>query len=220
MGLSFRHFNYFGYGIYNDIKSRLPHYKSDFTDAFNYRVIPSTAFIFFTNLLPAIAFAQDMFDKTDHAYGVNEVLMLSALAGVVFGLFSGQPLCIVGVTGPISIFSYTVYELIHPRGTPYFPFMCWVYLWSMVFHIIIAVGNYISFLRIISLYSCDIFGFFINMVYIQKGIQILSNQFDDVDLASGYCSVMIALLMVICGLDQISWVIIYIILNLGLEKYL
>ena len=51
-----------------------------------------------------------------------------------------------------------------------------------------------------------------------KGIQILSNQFDDVDLASGYCSVMIALLMVICGLDQISWVIIYIILNLGLES--
>lgn len=202
MGLSFRHFNYFGYGIYNDIKSRLPHYKSDFTDAFNYRVIPSTAFIFFTNLLPAIAFAQDMFDKTDHAYGVNEVLMLSALAGVVFGLFSGQPLCIVGVTGPISIFSYTVYELIHPRGRPYFPFMCWVYLWSMVFHIIIAVGNYISFLRIISLYSCDIFGFFINMVYIQKGIQILSNQFDDVDLASGYCSVMIALLMVICGVGS------------------
>lgn len=202
MRLSFRHFNYFGYGIYNDIKSRLPHYKSDFTDAFNYRVIPSTAFIFFTNLLPAIAFAQDMFDKTDHAYGVNEVLMLSALAGVVFGLFSGQPLCIVGVTGPISIFSYTVYELIHPRGTPYFPFMCWVYLWSMVFHIIIAVGNYISFLRIISLYSCDIFGFFINMVYIRKGIQILSNQFDDVDLASGYCSVMIALLMVICGVGS------------------
>ena len=40
------------------------------------------------------------------------------------------------------------------------------------------------------------------MVYIQKGIQILSNQFDDVDLASGYCSVMIALLMVICGVGS------------------
>ncbi|KAK6897154.1 Boron transporter 1 [Candida tropicalis] len=202
MGLAFRYVNYLGYGIYNDIKSRLPHYASDFKDAYNYRVIPSTTFIFFTNLLPAIAFAQDMFDKTDHAYGVNEVLMSSAMAGVVFGLLSGQPLCIVGVTGPISIFSYTVYELMQPRGTPYFPFMCWIYLWSMVFHIIIAVGNYISFMRIISLYSCDIFGFFINMVYIQKGIQILSNQFDEVDLASGYCSVMIALLMVICGVGS------------------
>ncbi|KAI5954963.1 hypothetical protein KGF54_001524 [Candida jiufengensis] len=202
MGLSFRHFNYFGYGIYHDIKTRLPYYKSDITDAWNYRVIPSTTFIFFANLLPAIAFAQDMFDKTNDMYGVNEVLLSSALAGVVFGLFSGQPLCIVGVTGPISIFSYTVYDIIKPRGTPYFPFMCWIYLWSMVFHIIIAVGNYISWLKIISLYSCDIFGFFINMVYIQKGIQILTNQFDKVDLASGYCSVMIALLMVICGVGS------------------
>ena len=87
MGLAFRHVNYLGYGIYNDIKSRLPHYASDFKDAYNYRVIPSTTFIFFTNLLPAIAFAQDMFDKTDHAYGVNEVLMLSAMAGVVFDYY-------------------------------------------------------------------------------------------------------------------------------------
>ncbi|KAG7666301.1 uncharacterized protein J8A68_000172 [[Candida] subhashii] len=203
MGLSFKTFNYIGYGIYYDIKSRLPYYKSDFKDAFNYRVIPSTIFIFFTNLLPAIAFAQDMFDKTNHAYGVNEVLLSSGLAGVVFGLFSGQPLCIVGVTGPISIFSYTVYELIEPRGTPYFPFMCWIYLWSMIFHIIIAVGNYVSFLKIISLFSCDVFGFFINIVYIQKGIQILNNQFREVDLASGYVSVMISLLMIICGVGSI-----------------
>ena len=203
--LSFRHFNYFGYGIYHDIKTRLPYYKSDFTDAWNYRVIPSSTFIFFANLLPAIAFAQDMFDKTNNAYGVNEVLMSSAFGGVVFGLFSGQPLCIVGVTGPISIFSYTVYELMTPRRTPYFPFMCWIYLWSMVFHIIIAVGNYISWMRIISLYSCDIFGFFINLVYIQKGIQILLNQFDDVNLASGYCSVMIALCMIICGVGSTTF---------------
>ncbi|CAK9441412.1 uncharacterized protein LODBEIA_P52800 [Lodderomyces beijingensis] len=202
MTLSFRHVNYFGYGIYNDIKTRLPYYESDFKDAWNYRVIPSTLFIFFANLLPAISFAQDMFDKTDNAYGVNEVLLSTAFAGVVFGLFSGQPLCIVGVTGPISIFSYTVYELMTPRGTPYFPFMCWVYLWSMVFHIIIAVGNYISWMQIISLYSCDIFGFFINFVYIQKGIQILSHQFEDVDLASGYCSVMISLCMIICGVGS------------------
>ena len=120
---------YIGFCVINDIKLRLPYYVSDFTDAYNYRVIPSVVFIFFTNLLPAIAFAQDMFDKTNNLYGVNEVLLSSAMAGVAFGLFAGQPLCIVGVTGPIAIFSYTVYELIEPRGTPYFAFMCWIYLW-------------------------------------------------------------------------------------------
>lgn len=193
---------YIGYGVYNDLRSRLPYYKSDFIDAWNYRVIPSTTFIFFTNLLPAIAFAQDMFDKTDNMYGLNEVLMSSAIAGVSFGLFSGQPLCVVGVTGPISIFSYTVYELMQPRGTPYFPFMCWIYLWSMVMHFIISFGNLISYLKIISLFSCDVFGFFINVVYLQKGVQILNNQFKNVSPESGYCSVMISLLMVIFGVGS------------------
>lgn len=202
MGRVYRWFNYLGYGIYNDLRSRLPYYKSDFTDAFNYRVIPSTTYIFFTNLLPAIAFAQDMFDQTNNLYGVNEVLMSSAMAGVVFGLFLGQPLCIVGVTGPISIFSYTVYELISPRGTPYFPFMCWIYLWSMVMHFIIGLLNMVSYLKVISRFSCDVFGFFINVVYIQKGIQILNNQFREVGLASGYCSVMISLCMIICGVGS------------------
>lgn len=193
---------YLGYGVYNDIKTRLPYYRSDFTDGWNYRVVPSTTFIFFTNLLPAIAFAQDMFDKTNNLYGVNEVLMSSAFAGVTFGLFSGQPLCIVGVTGPIAIFSYTVYELIEPRGTPYFPFMCWIYLWLMVFHFLLAFTNAVAFLKIISSYSCDVFGFFICIVYIQKAIQLLNGQFHHVNIASGYASVMIALLMVACGVGS------------------
>ncbi|CAH2354978.1 boron transporter 1 [[Candida] railenensis] len=206
MQVGLKTFNYFGYGVYNDIRSRLPYYGSDFKDAYNYRVIPSTVFIFFTNLLPAIAFAQDMFDKTNDSYGVNEVLLSSAMAGVVFGLFAGQPLCIVGVTGPISIFSYTVYELIQPRGTPYFPFMCWIYLWSMVMHLIIAFGNMISFLKIISSFSCDVFGFFICIVYIQKGIQILTGQFHGdkpgESVEAGFYSVMLALLMSVAGIGS------------------
>ncbi|SGZ54834.1 CIC11C00000004412 [Sungouiella intermedia] len=191
-----------GRGVYNDIRARIPYYLTDFSDAYNYRVIPSVIFIFFTNLLPAIAFAQDMFDRTDNAYGVNEVLMSSAIAGVVFGLFSGQPLCIVGVTGPIAIFSYTVYELIQPRGTPYFPFMCWIYLWLMAMHFVTALCNWVSFLKIISNFSCEVFGFFICIVYCQKAVQILDRQFSEHGPASGFCSVMVSLLMVIFGLGS------------------
>ncbi|KAM9899461.1 hypothetical protein OXX79_005718, partial [Metschnikowia pulcherrima] len=191
-----------GRGIYNDLRKRLPYYTSDFKDAYNYRVIPSVVYIFFTNLLPAIAFAQDMFDRTNNSYGVNEVLMSSALAGVVFGLFSGQPLCIVGVTGPISIFSYTVYDIMTPRGTPYFPFMCWIYLWSMVMHFVIALFNWVSFMKIVSNFSCEVFGFFICIVYCQKAVQMLNKQFHDDGAAAGFCSVMISLLMVIFGLGS------------------
>lgn len=37
----------FGAGIIADIRARAPWYLSDWTDAWNYRVIPATALIFF-----------------------------------------------------------------------------------------------------------------------------------------------------------------------------
>lgn len=40
-----------------------------------------------------------MFEKTNQSYGVNEVLLASVLAAVVFSVFAAQPLVIVGVTG-------------------------------------------------------------------------------------------------------------------------
>ncbi len=192
----------FGRGVFQDLRNRLPYYKADWLDdAFNYRVIPSTVFIFFTNLLPAIAFAQDMFDRTENSYGVNEVLLASALGGLVFGIFGGQPLCIVGVTGPISIFNYTVYDFVKDRPhCQYFSFMCWIGLWSFVMHFAIAMLNGAQYTRYITRYSCDAFGLFINCIYVQKGIQILTRQFKQSDgYASGYFSVVVALLMAIFG---------------------
>lgn len=141
-----------------------------------------------------------MFDKTHDSYGVNEVLLASALGGIVFGIFAGQPLCIVGVTGPIAIFNYTVYEIVVPMGIPYFPFMAWICLWSMVMHMILAAGNAVSLLKYVTKFSCDLFGCFINVIYIQKGVQILTRQFAAGDEVAGYLSVVIALLVMIFGM--------------------
>jgi hypothetical protein len=189
-----------GRGIIADLKDRLPYYISDWTDALNYRVIPSTILTYFTNIFPAIAFAQDMFDRTDNSYGVNEVLLASALAGIVFGIFSGQPLTIVGVTGPISIFNYTVYEIMKPKDVPFFPFMFWVSIWGMIVQLVISITNCVGALRYVTQFPCDIFGLFINIVYLEKGVEILSRQFHPQDSgASGFASVVIALSMGISG---------------------
>lgn len=59
----------------------------------------------FLSILPALAFSLDMFQKTGSNYGVNEVLLASVLGSIVFSLFSAQPLVIVGVTGPITVFN-------------------------------------------------------------------------------------------------------------------
>jgi hypothetical protein len=116
------------------------------------RITYSSPFLFMhkTNqsgsILPALAFSLDMFSKTAMSFGVNEVLLSSVLGSVVFSVFAAQPLVIVGVTGtqcsyhnlevtadrsigPITVFNYTVYDIITPRGTNYFAFMCWIGLY-------------------------------------------------------------------------------------------
>lgn len=193
-----------GIGIWLDIKDKIPLYWSDWTDSWDYRVVPAVLDTYFSNLLPALAFAQDMFDRTDHAYGVNEVLLSSAMAGIVFGVLGGQPLCIVGVTGPISILNYTIYDIVKNWSTNYFGFMFWVCIWSMIFHFILAVSNAVALLQYVTTFPCDIFGLFTNVVYIQKGIQVLSRQFNSTergkDVEGGFASVVASLVMMIFGL--------------------
>lgn len=55
--------------------------------------------------MPAIAYVLDMYHRTNGAYGVNEVILASALAAIVFPVFSVQPLTFVGVTGLINLVS-------------------------------------------------------------------------------------------------------------------
>lgn len=45
------------------------------------------------------------FTKTNMSYGVNEVLLASALGSIIFAVFAAQPLVIIGVTGPITVFN-------------------------------------------------------------------------------------------------------------------
>ncbi|KAK0720444.1 anion exchange protein 4 [Lasiosphaeris hirsuta] len=187
-------------GMVNDLRQRTPYYISDWTDAWNYRVVPATVYMYYANILPALAFSLDMITKTNMQYGVNEVLLASVLGAVVFSLAACQPLVIVGVTGPITVFNYTVYDIMTPTGTNYLAFMCWIGLWSLVFHWILAITNSCNWLRYVTRFPCDIFGFYVAFIYLQKGIQVLERLGDDEPF---YLSIVVALLVFavayICG---------------------
>ncbi|KAJ8509545.1 hypothetical protein ONZ45_g8309 [Pleurotus djamor] len=132
----------FGRGIWSDIKARSIWYKSDWVDAWNYRVVPATALIFFANVLPGIAFSLDLIETTQQ-YGVAEVLLSSFMAAFIFSVFGAQPLTIAGVTGPITVFNKTIFDLIEQQSNPpvYLHFIGWVYLWAAIFHWVTALLN-------------------------------------------------------------------------------
>ncbi|KAI5921374.1 HCO3 transporter family-domain-containing protein [Camillea tinctor] len=179
-------------GMVNDVRRRAPYYWSDWRDAWDYRVVPSTVYMYFANIMPALAFSLDMFTKTNMQYGVNEVLLASVLGAVVFSILACQPLVIVGVTGPITVFNYTVYDIMVPTGTNYLGFMCLIGLWSLVFHWILAVTNSCNWLKYVTRFPCDIFGFYVAFIYLQKGIQVLERLGDG---EAFYLSIAVALLV-------------------------
>ncbi|TVY44516.1 putative transporter, partial [Lachnellula occidentalis] len=183
-------------GMVLDVRRRAPYYVSDWADAWDYRVVPATVYMYFANILPALAFSLDMFTKTNMSYGVNEVLLASVLGSVVFSIFAAQPLVIVGVTGPITVFNYTVYDIMTPTGTNYFAFMALIGLWSLVMHWILAITNSCNALKYVTRFSCDIFGFYVAFIYLQKGIQVLTRQGSSEPF---YLSIVIALLVLVVG---------------------
>nr|XP_031860208.1 uncharacterized protein CI109_004340 [Kwoniella shandongensis]KAA5527280.1 hypothetical protein CI109_004340 [Kwoniella shandongensis] len=185
-------------GMKRDIRARIPWYISDWRDSWNYRVIPSTWFIFFANVLPGLAFSLDLIETTGQ-YGVQEVLLSSFMAAFVASFFGGQPLLISGVTGPITVFNKTIYDIFENRADApdYLQFIGWVYLWAAIFHWIAAAMNAVKGLQYVTRFSCDTFGFYVAAVYVQYGIQVVTRQFGQTSTPSAFLGIILAILTLV-----------------------
>ncbi|BFZ58260.1 hypothetical protein PYCC9005_005322 [Savitreella phatthalungensis] len=193
-------------GMVNDLRLRAPWYIGDWVgkeDVYKdfatvYRILSGTLRIFFVNLLPALSYGLDMYYRTDRAWGTNEILLASALPAAFFAIFSCQPLTIVGITGLISLFGYTTYDIVTVRyGVDFLGFMGWVGIWGAVFHWLIAIFNWCDYMRYVTDFSSTAFGEYVGIIYILKGVELLVEEFppnDGISLANGYLSVIIALL--------------------------
>ena len=117
-------------GIIDDIKRRIPYYKSDFTDGLNTKTIGTTIFLFFAALANAIAFGALTGVLTGNEIGVIEMLVVPAAGGIFFALFSGQPLTILGGTGPITIFTGLLYVTCSQLEISFLATYAWVGIWS------------------------------------------------------------------------------------------
>ncbi|KAH7382342.1 HCO3 transporter family-domain-containing protein [Pyrenochaeta sp. MPI-SDFR-AT-0127] len=196
-----------GRGMYHDVKRRLPYYWSDIRDALTYRAFASTIRMYFVNVLPAIAFTLDMYRRTGEFFGVNEALFASALAAMVFSLLSCQPLTIVGVTGLIALFNYTIYDIITIYDPAiYGQFTAWVGIWAAIFHWIVSFGNLCDYMAYVTDFSSETFGMYVGIIYCIKGVEELVYLFEASDFAGGYLSIVIAILYFgsVYGLEKLG----------------
>ncbi|KIH44389.1 band 3 cytoplasmic domain protein, partial [Ancylostoma duodenale] len=112
-------------GLILDIKRKAPHFVSDFTDALNLQCLATICFMYFALLAPIVTFGGLLEEATHQRMAAMENLFGGAICGVVYHLFSGQPLTIIGSTGPVLVFETIVYDFCLRLGIQYLSFRFW-----------------------------------------------------------------------------------------------
>ena len=69
--------------------------------------------------------------------------------------------------------------------------MCWVAIWAAIIHWLIAIFNLVTYVRFMTNFTAEIFGFYVGAVYVQKGIEFIVEEFRD-SSTKGFMSVLIA----------------------------
>lgn len=168
-----------------DILNLPRRYASDWT-TFNQLIFASAVYVFFTNLLPGITFASDLYVQTGAHWGTIEVVFSTGLCGLIFSLFSIQPLTILGVTGPFSVLAENIYSLcVDSFGIPFLPFMAWSLLHAAWLHYLLAILNAHDWtMRYVTHFSCDIFSLLNSIIYVHKAVQELQRARADLSFAA------------------------------------
>ena len=168
-----------GGGIAADIRRRLPNYADDFKQGIHSKVLASTLFLFFACLANAIAFGGLTGLVTNGEIGTVEMIVATAAGGIVFALFSGQPLTILGGTGPIVIFTGLLYATCQRLNLPFLPVYAWVGIWSGVFLVLLALFDASVLMRYFTRFTDEIFAALIAIIFIVEAISSLAAPFSD-----------------------------------------
>lgn len=145
-------------GIMEDLKARLPLYLDDWGRPKSIMtVVNATFFAFVIQLIPALIFAELLDRETQGNLATAETLLSSAIMGIIYAIFAGQPLVIMGITGPVAILLGTSYSLTEKFDAAYFPFFFWICIWAGAMHMISAMMGLVSLVWKVTPFTTQIF---------------------------------------------------------------
>lgn len=174
-------------GLIADLRRRLPHYADDIQSGLHPKCIASIVFMFFACLAPAVAFGGFMGQETRGLIGAPEMLMATAVCGLVYSLVAGQPLTIIGGIGPLLIFTIILYKLCddYQLSDQFLGVYGWVGLWTSLFTLLLAVTNASNLMKYFTRFTDEIFSALMSLIFIYKAIEALSKTFAEANADPG-----------------------------------
>ncbi|KAL0107947.1 hypothetical protein PUN28_014892 [Cardiocondyla obscurior] len=158
-------------GLINDIKRKAPFYVSDFKDALALQCVASFIFLYFACLSPIITFGGLLSEATGKNMAAMESLVSGFVCGIGYGFFSGQPLTILGSTGPVLVFETIVYEFCKKVDWNYMSFRFWIGTWISMILIILVALDASACVCYITRFTEENFATLIAFIFIYKAIE-------------------------------------------------
>ncbi|CAH8658768.1 unnamed protein product [Dicrocoelium dendriticum] len=153
-------------GLIKDIRRRAPSYLSDFTDALHIQCCASFIFLYFACLTPIITFGGLLSQATGGYLGTIESILSGAVVGILYALFSGQPLTIMGSTGPVLVFEGIIYRLSLRMDWDYLSFRLWIGFWVALFLLIMVALDLSALVKYITRFTEESFATLIAFIFI------------------------------------------------------
>ena len=177
---------YPGKDIITDVKQRSKFYASDFIKDINdcisiQKIISTTLFLYFSLLLPAIAFGVLDAKFTEGKLDAKNVIVSQALAGTLWVIFGGQHLVIIRTTIPLVIYTkviYTISKSWAEDGSFFYTFYAMVGLVNSFFLVLYGLTGASRVMVFCSRSTEEILGLFISVAFIFDSGMYIKGEFD------------------------------------------
>lgn len=162
--------NWFG-GLKNDIRRKAPFYWSDFKEGMALQCVASWIFLYFACLSPIITFGGLLSQATGKNMAAMESLISGFVCGMGYGFFSGQPLTILGSTGPVLVFETIVFDFCKELEWDYMAFRLWIGIWIAVILLILVAIDASALVCYITRFTEENFACLIAFIFIYKAVE-------------------------------------------------
>ncbi|XP_069814746.1 sodium bicarbonate cotransporter 3 isoform X5 [Dendropsophus ebraccatus] len=184
-------------GLMLDIKRKAPFFLSDFKDALSLQCLASVLFLYCACMSPVITFGGLLGEATQNSISAIESLFGASLTGIAYSLFAGQPLTILGSTGPVLVFEKILFKFCKDYHLSYLSLRTSIGLWTAFLCLLLVATDASSLVCYITRFTEEAFAALICIIFIYEALEKLYhlgekyafNMHNDIELLTTYSCV-------------------------------
>nr|XP_054398050.1 solute carrier family 4 member 11 isoform X3 [Pongo abelii] len=135
------------------------------------KYITTTLFLYFACLLPSIAFGSLNDENTDGAIDVQKTIAGQSIGGLLYALFSGQPLVILLTTAPLALYIQVIRVICDDYDLDFNSFYAWTGLWNSFFLALYAFFNLSLVMSLFKRSTEEIIALFISVTFVLDAVK-------------------------------------------------